>query len=53
MTELTYAFWEPFVAWGVILGLLALFQRRFASLGVWHRLGRRAYLIYIIHPPFL
>jgi peptidoglycan/LPS O-acetylase OafA/YrhL len=51
---LTYAFWEPFVAWGVILGLLTLFQRRFASLtGVWQRLARRAYPIYIIHPPVL
>jgi fucose 4-O-acetylase-like acetyltransferase len=51
---LVYAFWEPFVAWGVILGLLTLFQRRFASLnGVWARLARRAYLIYIIHPPVL
>ena len=51
---LVYAFWEPFVAWGVILGLLTLFQRRFASLtGAWARLARRAYSIYIIHPPVL
>ncbi len=54
LQALTYAFWEPFVAWGVILGLLTLSQRRFASLtGVWHRLARRAFLIYIIHPPVL
>ena len=54
LQALTYAFWEPFVAWGVILGLLSLFQRRFASLtGVWQRLARRAFLIYIIHPPVL
>jgi len=54
LQALTYAFWEPFVAWGVILGLLTLFQRRFASLtGVWARLARRAFLIYIIHPPIL
>jgi surface polysaccharide O-acyltransferase-like enzyme len=51
---LTYAFWEPFVAWGFILGLLAFFQRRFAALtGIWPSLARRAYLIYIIHPPIL
>jgi peptidoglycan/LPS O-acetylase OafA/YrhL len=51
---LAYAFWEPFVAWGFILGLLALFQRRFAELkGIWPSLARRAYLIYIIHPPIL
>jgi surface polysaccharide O-acyltransferase-like enzyme len=49
---LVYAFWEPFVAWGVILGLLTLFQRRFASLTRgWASLARRAFLIYIIHPP--
>lgn len=49
-----YAFWEPFFAWGVILALLVLFQRHFAALGpVWRALARRAYLIYIIHPPIL
>ena len=42
------------MAWGVILGLLTLFQRRFDQLsGVWRRLARRAFLIYIIHPPVL
>ncbi|HUB15166.1 MAG TPA: acyltransferase [Acetobacteraceae bacterium] len=51
---LAYALWEPFVAWGFILGLLVWFQRRFASLrGIWPSLARRAYLIYIIHPPIL
>jgi peptidoglycan/LPS O-acetylase OafA/YrhL len=54
LQALTYAFWEPFVAWGFILGLLAFFQRRFAKLsGVWPNLARRAFLIYIIHPPVL
>ncbi len=49
-----YAFWEPLFAWGVILTLLVFFQRRFAALGpVWQKLARRAYLIYIIHPPIL
>jgi peptidoglycan/LPS O-acetylase OafA/YrhL len=51
---LTYAFWEPLVAWGVIIGLLCYFQRRFSRLsGVWPTLARRAYLIYIVHPPIL
>jgi hypothetical protein len=51
---LFYAFWEPFFAWGVILALLVYFQRRFAALGpIWRDLARRAYLIYIIHPPIL
>jgi peptidoglycan/LPS O-acetylase OafA/YrhL len=49
-----YAFWEPLVAWGIILALLHAFQRRFASLGpIWSALARRAYAIYIIHPPVL
>ena len=46
-----YALWEPLVAWGVILWLLRLFQRRLARPGpVWRALGRRAFLIYVIHP---
>jgi surface polysaccharide O-acyltransferase-like enzyme len=54
LQALTYAFWEPFVAWGFILGLLTFFQRRFTQLsGVWPNLARRAFLIYIIHPPVL
>ncbi|HTO61147.1 MAG TPA: acyltransferase [Bradyrhizobium sp.] len=49
-----YAFWEPFVALGFILGLLSFFQRHFAVLnGLWSSLARRAFLIYIIHPPVL
>jgi peptidoglycan/LPS O-acetylase OafA/YrhL len=51
---LLYAFWEPFVALGFTLGLLAFFQRHFAVLnGAWASLARRAFLIYIIHPPVL
>jgi peptidoglycan/LPS O-acetylase OafA/YrhL len=54
LQALTYAFWEPFVAWGFILGLLALFQRHFTALTEpWRSLARRAFLIYIIHPPIL
>ena len=45
-----YAFWEPFVAWGFILALL---HRFVASGRVWTMLSRRAYAIYIIHPPVL
>jgi hypothetical protein len=47
-----YAFWEPLVAWGLILALLQAFARRFVTLGpVWATLARRAFAIYIIHPP--
>ena len=49
-----YAFWEPFVAWGIILGLLVVFQKRFTVLrGKWARLARRSFAIYVIHPPIL
>jgi peptidoglycan/LPS O-acetylase OafA/YrhL len=49
-----YAFWEPLFAWGVILSLLVFYQSRFVALGpLWRKLARRAYLIYIIHPPIL
>ena len=49
---LVYALWEPFVAWGVILALLQRFQRRFGELGPFGtRLVRRAFAIYVIHPP--
>ncbi|WP_233852327.1 acyltransferase family protein [Paraburkholderia sp. HD33-4] len=51
---IVYALWEPFVAWGTILFLASTFQRRFGKLiGVWQPLSRRAYTIYIIHPPVL
>ena len=51
---LVYAFWEPLVAWGFILALLQAYQRRFAALGpIWSALARRAYAMYIIHPPVL
>jgi hypothetical protein len=49
-----YAFWEPLFAWGVILSLLVFYQSRFVALSpLWGKLARRAYLIYIIHPPIL
>lgn len=52
--SIAYAFWEPFVAWGTILFLIDRFQRRFDNLaGLWPSLSRRAYTIYIIHPPVL
>ena len=49
-----YAFWEPFVAWGIIAAWLVWFRDRFNRPSVvqsW--LGRRAYTVYVIHPPVL
>ncbi|ELW9448783.1 acyltransferase [Burkholderia cenocepacia] len=52
--DVIYAFWEPLVAWGAILFLVDRFQQRFDTLtGAWRPLSRRAYAIYVIHPPVL
>jgi peptidoglycan/LPS O-acetylase OafA/YrhL len=42
------------VAWELILVLLSTFHRVFVQLNsIWAALSRRAYTIYIIHPPVL
>ncbi|WP_308636906.1 acyltransferase [Paenibacillus silvisoli] len=49
-----YAFWEPFVCFGIILWLLRLFQSRFhtsSPLQKW--LAAHAYAVYFIHPPVI
>ncbi len=47
-----YAFWEPLVAWGVILALLQRSQSRFRELRpLGTKLARRAFALYAIHPP--
>lgn len=52
--DVMYAFWEPLVAWGLILLLLQRFVNGSHPLGpIRQRLGRRAYAMYIIHPPVL
>lgn len=49
-----YALWDPAVAFGVILGMLWLFRAVFNSGGKTSQfLARRAYAVYIIHPPVL
>jgi peptidoglycan/LPS O-acetylase OafA/YrhL len=53
-TAILYAFWEPFVAWGLIAAWLLLFRAYMnRPSGVWTWLNRRAYAVYIIHPPVL
>jgi hypothetical protein len=47
-----YAFWEPLVAWGVILGLLWRFQHRMdLSHPVWRTMAARAYTVFVLHAP--
>jgi len=49
-----YAFWEPFVAWGIIAGLLWLTRERFNRRHpFWQALGERAYGAYILHAPVI
>jgi hypothetical protein len=45
-----YAFWEPFIAWGIIAALLLWFRGHLNQpSATWEWLGRRAYAVYIIH----
>lgn len=49
-----YAFWEPLLAWGLIAAWLLLFRAKMnAPSAFWAWLNRRAYAVYIIHPPVL
>ncbi|MGA2849381.1 MAG: acyltransferase [Terracidiphilus sp.] len=51
---IVYAFWEPFVAWGLITAWLLLFRDHMNQPSAfWSWLNRRAYAVYIIHPPVL
>ena len=52
LPALAYAFWEPFVAAGAILGCLAFF-RRFtpAPASIWRRLADGSFPAFVIHPP--
>lgn len=48
------AVWQPFVAWGIIPAWLLLFREHFNQpSAIWNWLNRRAYAVYIIHPPVL
>jgi peptidoglycan/LPS O-acetylase OafA/YrhL len=49
-----YALWEPFVAWGLIAAWLLVFREHMNQpSALWSWLNRRAYAVYIIHPPVL
>jgi peptidoglycan/LPS O-acetylase OafA/YrhL len=53
-TAILYAFWEPFIAWGLITSWLLLFRARMNEPSAfWNWLNRRAYAVYILHPPVL
>jgi peptidoglycan/LPS O-acetylase OafA/YrhL len=48
-----YAFWEPFVAWGLIARGCWSSANMNQPSNFWNWLNRRAYAVYIIHPPVL
>lgn len=51
---LVYAFWEPFVAWGVIAMLLWRFRERGNTASeAWQRWSARAYGAFIVHAPVI
>jgi peptidoglycan/LPS O-acetylase OafA/YrhL len=53
-TAILYALWEPFVAWGLIALWLLVFREHMNQPSpIWDWLNRRAYAVYIIHPPVL
>ncbi|MEC5218426.1 hypothetical protein RCH09_003397 [Actimicrobium sp. GrIS 1.19] len=51
LPALAYAFWEPFVAWGIILGMLLRFRIGSARLWARPRWSSYVYAAYIVHPP--
>jgi hypothetical protein len=52
LAAVVYAFWEPFVAWGVVARLLVGFQARCnRASAAWQRWDRRAYGAFILHAP--
>lgn len=54
LPAIVYAFWEPFFAWGVIAALLLIFRQWLnRPSALWEWLCRRAYAVYVIHPPVL
>lgn len=54
LPAIVYAFWEPFVAWGIIASLLYVFRTRFNTASRrWSRWGSEAYGAFIVHAPVL
>ncbi len=51
---IVYALWEPFVAWGLIAAWILVFRAHMNGPSrVWEWMGRRAFAVYVIHPPVL
>ena len=49
-TAIYYAFWESFIAWGMIAAWLLVFRRYMNEpSAIWTWLNRRSYAVYIVH----
>lgn len=54
VASILYAFWEPFVAWGIIAALLLKFRQRFNVRDPrWRRWGESAYGAFVVHAPIV
>jgi peptidoglycan/LPS O-acetylase OafA/YrhL len=54
LLALIYALWEPFVAFGIIMGLIVWFRERFNRPNRFFQwLSDHAFTVYIIHPPII
>jgi len=54
MYALSYAMWEPFVAWGIILGMLYVMRRFFSGTNPFMAgLARSSYAAFFLHAPVL
>lgn len=54
LPAIVYAFWEPFVAWGVIAALLYRFRTHFNHPSErWSRWSAQAYGAFVVHAPVL
>lgn len=54
LAAVAYAFWEPFVACGVMASLLVVFRDGFnAPSDAWQRWGAQAYGAFIVHAPIV
>lgn len=52
VASVLYAFWEPFVAWGIMAVLLVRFRHRFNLPSPrWKRWGEEAYGAFFVHAP--
>ena len=53
LPALAYSFWEPFVAWGIILSMLCHCRLRLARYSTFSSWSGSAYAAYCLHPPVI